>query len=154
MEKIAEASTPGTCSQPNLDRLVRVFCDSRIRPGIREYYPLFGTREGEVRSGYDVDVGRALAKHLGVAPVFVRVNAATRIPLLGEGRIDVIIATMGHNTQRDGQVRFIRPHYYQSETTLVGPTTPLPVVVPELVPVAVGTVPDTVPEGMAVVVVG
>ena len=27
---------------------------------------------------------------------------------------------MGHNTQRDGQVRFIRPHYYQSETALVG----------------------------------
>ena len=28
---------------------------------------------------------------------------------------------MGHNTQRDGQARFIRPHYYQSETMLVGP---------------------------------
>jgi ABC-type amino acid transport system permease subunit len=28
---------------------------------------------------------------------------------------------MGHNTQRDGQARFVRPHYYQSETVLVGP---------------------------------
>jgi ABC-type amino acid transport system permease subunit len=28
---------------------------------------------------------------------------------------------MGHNTQRDGQARFIRPHYYQSETIMVGP---------------------------------
>jgi len=28
---------------------------------------------------------------------------------------------MGHTTQRDGQLRFIRPHYYQSETALVGP---------------------------------
>jgi len=28
---------------------------------------------------------------------------------------------MGHNTQRDRQVRFIRPHYYRSETTVVGP---------------------------------
>ena len=50
-----------------------------------------------------------------------RVNAASRIPLLAEDRIDLAIATMGHNTQRDGQVRFIRPHYYQSETILVGP---------------------------------
>ena len=44
-----------------------------------------------------------------------------RIPLLAEDRIDLVIATMGHNTQRDGQVRFIRPHYYRSETILVGP---------------------------------
>ena len=38
-----------------------------------------------------------------------------------ESRIELIVATMGHNTQRDGQVRFIRPHYYRSETILVGP---------------------------------
>ncbi len=117
----AEASAPGTCAQPNLDRLVRVFCENRLRPGVREYYPLFGTREGETRSGYDVDVARALARRLDVEPTLVRVNAATRVPLLAEGRIDVIVATMGHNTQRDGQVRFIRPHYYQSETIIVGP---------------------------------
>jgi ABC-type amino acid transport substrate-binding protein/ABC-type amino acid transport system permease subunit len=117
----ADALKPGTCSQTGIDRLVRIFCEKRIRPGIREYYPLFGTREGEVRSGYDIDVARALAKDLGVEPAFVRVNAATRIPLLAEDRIDVVIATMGHNTQRDGQARFIRPHYYQSETTIVGP---------------------------------
>jgi ABC-type amino acid transport system permease subunit len=117
----AEASAPGACAQPNLDRLVRIFCENRIRPGVREYYPLFGTRSGETRSGYDVDVGRALARHLGVEPAFLRVNAASRVPLLAEDRIDVILATMGHNTQRDGQVRFIRPHYYQSETIMVGP---------------------------------
>ena len=117
----AEATTPGTCGQPALDRLVRIFCEGRIRPGVREFYPLFGTREGETRSGYDVDVARALARRLGVDTDFVRVNAATRIPLLAEDRIDVIVATMGHNTQRDGQVRFIRPHYYQSETVIVGP---------------------------------
>ena len=63
----------------------------------------------------------AIAQRLGVEVEFVRVNAATRIPLLAEDRIDLVIATMGHNTQRDGQVRFIRPHYYQSETTVVGP---------------------------------
>ena len=78
----AEATTPGTCGQPALDRLVRIFCEGRIRPGVREFYPLFGTREGETRSGYDVDVARALARRLGVDTDFVRVNAATRIQLL------------------------------------------------------------------------
>lgn len=117
----AEALVPGACTAASLDRLVRVFCENRIRPGVREYYPLFGTRKGETRSGYDVDVARALAKRLGVEPAFLRVNAASRVPLLADDRIDVILATMGHNTQRDGQVHFIRPHYYQSESIMVGP---------------------------------
>jgi ABC-type amino acid transport substrate-binding protein/ABC-type amino acid transport system permease subunit len=108
------------CAQPT-DRLSKVLCGSRIRIGVRDYYPLFSTREGDERSGYEVDVAHAIAKRLGVEVDFHRVNAATRIPMLGEDRVDLVIATMGHNTQRDGQVRFIRPHYYQSETTVVGP---------------------------------
>ncbi|MDB5486689.1 MAG: hypothetical protein JWQ58_404 [Reyranella sp.] len=120
-EARSAAAVPGACAQPGLDRLVRIFCDGKMRIGVREYYPLFGTREGNVRSGYDVDVARGLAKHLGVEPVLTRVNAASRIPLLADDKIDLTIATMGHNTQRDSQVRFIRPHYYQSETVIVGP---------------------------------
>lgn len=115
------AAVPGACEQPGLDRLVRIFCDGKIRVGVREYYPLFGTREGQNRLGYDVDVAREIARHLGVEPAFTRVNAASRIPLLADDKIDLTIATMGHNTQRDGQVRFIRPHYYRSETIIVGP---------------------------------
>jgi len=95
------ARMPDACTQPNVDRLVKILCAKRIRVGVRDYYPLFSMRLGEVE--------------------FSRVNAATRIPLLAEDRIDLAIATMGHNTQRDGQVRFIRPHYYRSETTVVGP---------------------------------
>jgi len=108
------------CAQPT-DRLSKVLCGGRIRIGVRDFYPLFATREGDERSGYEVDVAHAIAKRLGVDVEFHRVNAASRIPMIGDDRIDLVVATMGHNTQRDGQVRFIRPHYYQSETTVVGP---------------------------------
>lgn len=108
------------CAQPT-DRLSRVLCSGKLRVGVRAYYPLFGVRDGEERDGYEPDVARAIAERLGVEPVFSRVNAASRIPMLAEDRIDLVIATMGHNTQRDGQARFIRPHYYQSQTVLVGP---------------------------------
>jgi polar amino acid transport system substrate-binding protein len=108
------------CAQP-ADRLVRVLCGNRLRVGVREYYPLFGVREAGAHEGYEPDLARAIAKRLGVEVEFVRVNAASRIPLLAENRIDLTIATMGHNTQRDGQARFIRPHYYQSESALIGP---------------------------------
>ena len=114
------AALPGACAQPRLDRLTSVLCAGQIRVGVRDYYPLFGTRTGETRQGYEIDVARAIADKLGVDVVFERVNAASRIPMLADDRIDLAIATMGHNTQRDREVRFIRPHYYQSETTLVG----------------------------------
>ncbi|SKA34255.1 ABC-type amino acid transport substrate-binding protein [Enhydrobacter aerosaccus] len=121
LEEARDAADTAACSSPDTDRLVRIFCAGHIRVGIREYYPLFATRVGNVRDGYEVDVAQALAKKLGVDVEFLRVNAASRIPLLAEDRIDLIIATMGHNTQRDTQVRFIRPHYYRSETIVVGP---------------------------------
>ena len=117
----ARATLPAACSKPNTDRLIKILCDKRIRIGVRDYYPLFATRDGDRREGYEIDVALAIGRMLGVGVDFVRVNAATRIALLAEDRIDLAIATMGHNTQRDGQVRFIRPHYYQSETTVVGP---------------------------------
>ena len=119
--KEARAKLPAACTQPNVDRLIKILCAKKIRIGIRDYYPLFATRNGDKREGYEVDVALAIGRMLGVDVDFVRVNAATRIPLLAEDRIDLAIATMGHNTQRDGQVRFIRPHYYRSETTVVGP---------------------------------
>ena len=109
------------CASADKDRLARVLCSGRIRIGVRENYPLFAERTGDARSGYEIDVARAIAGKLGVDVEFVRVNAATRIAMLAEDRIDLVIATMGHNSQRDTQARFIRPHYYQSETVIVGP---------------------------------
>lgn len=109
------------CARPPTDRLDRILCSGRIRIGVRDYYPLFATAQGEVRDGYEIDIANAIAKRLGVDVEFTRVSAANRIPLLAEDRIDMVIATMGHNMQRDSQVRFIRPHYYRSETIVVGP---------------------------------
>jgi ABC-type amino acid transport substrate-binding protein/ABC-type amino acid transport system permease subunit len=108
------------CTAPS-DRLSRVLCAGKLRAGVRDYYPLFGMRQGTDHVGYEPDIARAIAQRFGVEIEFVRVNAATRIPMLAEDRVDLVLATMGHTTQRDGQLRFIRPHYYQSETVVVGP---------------------------------
>jgi polar amino acid transport system substrate-binding protein len=114
------AETPGNCAQPGVDRLVRILCTGRIRVGVRYDYPLFSTLTGTSPQGYEIDVAHAIAQKLGVAVDFVKVKAATRISLLGDDSVDLVIATMGDNTQRESQARFIRPHYYQSETMLVG----------------------------------
>ena len=116
----AEA-VPGKCAEPGLDRLVRVMCGGHIRIGVRDEYPLFATRTGAAWQGYEIDIARAVGRKLGVAVDFVRVKAATRVPVVAGGGVDLVIATMGDNTQRETQLRFIRPHYYRSETMVVGP---------------------------------
>ncbi|WP_233270503.1 transporter substrate-binding domain-containing protein [Chachezhania sediminis] len=119
----ARAKIPTQCDSPDAGTLVQVLCSGTLRVGVRGNYPLFSTRvaETEERIGYDTDVGRAIAAKLGVEPEWIYVRAATRISTLAEGGADVVIATMGHNTRRDGEARFIRPHYYSSETIIVGP---------------------------------
>ncbi len=76
---------PAACTQPNVDRLIKILCAKKIRVGIRDYYPLFAERKGDRREGYEVDVALAIGRMLGVDVDFVRVNAATRIP-----RADVV----------------------------------------------------------------
>ncbi len=119
----ARAQLPAACDNPEADRLIRILCSGRIRVGVRGHYPFFSTRNADQtdRIGYDTDVARAIARRLWVVPEWVHVRAATRISTLAEDGADVVIATMGHNTRRDGQATFIRPHYYRSETIVVGP---------------------------------
>src|SRR5262249_9008144 len=72
-------------------------------------------------SGFEVDIAKSIAAFLGVRLVPVAVDTKTRIPMVAAGDIDITIATMGHTLERDGEVRFIRPHYYESRTVVVGP---------------------------------
>jgi ABC-type amino acid transport substrate-binding protein/ABC-type amino acid transport system permease subunit len=116
----ARSQLPGACGEESADLLIHILCAGEIRVGIRGNYPLFATSQGDDRAGYDVDVARAIAARLGVEPRWVYVRAATRISALAEGEADVVIATLGHNTRRDAEARFIRPHYYRSETIVVG----------------------------------
>lgn len=106
------------------DRLAQVRCRGEIVVGTRSDYPPFGQGSGEQARGFEPDLARLLAARLGVAPRFVAVSAADRIAALGEGRVDLIIATTGHTVQRDGQALFVRPHYYRSETVVVGQRLP------------------------------
>ncbi len=108
------------CRRP-ADRLAAILCAGRIVVGVRGDYPLFGTGQTDAPVGFEPDIARAIAARLGVTAVFRRVSSANRIAALGSDEVDLVIATMGHSSLRDAEVRFIRPHYFQSRTVLVGP---------------------------------
>ena len=116
----ARAEAARACGRP-ADRLVAILCAGHIVVGVRGDYPMFGTGPATAPAGFEPDIARAIASVLGVQPAFRRVTSANRIAQLGAGDLDLVIATMGHTSQRDGQIRFIRPHYFESRTVLVGP---------------------------------
>lgn len=115
----ARTDKAGDCSL-QVDALARVLCTGVIKVGVRTDYPPYAYRSNDSLRGFEVDLARQLASRLGVRPDFSVVTAANRIALLGEGRIDATIATMGHTLQRDREALFVRPHYYQSRTVVLG----------------------------------
>lgn len=116
----ARAGVPARCTAPAADLLTRVLCEGRLRVGVRDHYPRFATSVDGQPSGYEADIARAIATRLGVTIDFVRIKASTRIEAIAHDEAHLVIATMGHDERRDAAVRFVRPHYYQSETLVVG----------------------------------
>lgn len=115
----ARATMPADCTEA-ADMLVRVFCRGELRVGTRGDYPPFSHSTPDGPRGFEPALARLLAARLGVAARFAEVSAADRMVALGESRVDVLIATTGHTVQRDGQALFVRPHYYESHTVVVG----------------------------------
>jgi polar amino acid transport system substrate-binding protein len=116
-----QAHTSATDCTRASEALVSILCAKQLRVGLRSYYPGFSVRdESNTFSGFEVDIARRIADFPGVRLVPVAVDTKTRIPLVSYGDIDLVIATMSHNVQRDGEVRFVRPHYYASQSVVVG----------------------------------
>ena len=62
--------------------------------------------------GMEIDMVKDVAQRLGVKTEFVPVTAANRMEFLQQGRIDLIVATMGDNPARRKVVGIIDPNYY------------------------------------------
>lgn len=115
--------TPGHAAAARCDGLPameRVRCEGVLRVGLRTGYPPFSQWQAGVPEGFEPELALVLAKRLGVRMEPVLVTPANRMAMLGEQRVDLVIATMGHTLQRDGQARFIRPHYFESRTIILG----------------------------------
>ena len=69
--------------------------------------------------GYEIDLAKAVAKDLGVKPVFKQVAVAARIPELQQGHIDALAASLTHNKERESQVDFALTHFVTGSKVLV-----------------------------------
>lgn len=69
--------------------------------------------------GFEVDLAKYIADKLGVSFKPVAVTASTRIPLLTQGRVDLLAATLSHYRSRDDVIDFSIGYYYSPLKVLV-----------------------------------
>ena len=62
-------------------------------------------------TGFDIDLGDAIAAKLGVKVDRVNVNNKTRVAFLAAGRIDLTVSSMSHTRSRDEQIDYAEPPY-------------------------------------------
>lgn len=74
-------------------------------------YPPFSYRDGARLTGFDVDIGRALAQQMGVKGQPVAQPWQTLIAALKANRFDAIIGSMAITPERQKAVSFSDPYY-------------------------------------------
>lgn len=62
------------------------------------------------RVGYDVELGRRMAKDLGVKPKFIQVNANNRVDTLNSNKADIVLANFTVTPERKQVVSFAKPY--------------------------------------------
>jgi polar amino acid transport system substrate-binding protein len=69
--------------------------------------------------GYEVDLGNAVAKALGVKAQFKQIAVAARIPELQQGHVDLLAASLTHNKEREAQIDFSLTTFVTGQKALV-----------------------------------
>lgn len=98
--------------------------------GVKADTKLFGLMDvkDDTIKGFDVDIAKAMTKQIlgpkGKAK-FVQVTSQTRMPLLKNGNIDAIIATMTITPEREKQVDFSKSYFDAGQSLLVKDGSPI-----------------------------
>ena len=104
----------------------RIARDGVVRIGILYNEPQFG--ELSVRSdssgqplisGFDADLGRAIAEAWGVTPQFVQVTRQSGVDQIANGAIDLLLAAQPHLRDLDSQIEFSQSYYPAEQMMLV-----------------------------------
>ena len=69
--------------------------------------------------GYEVDLGNAVAKALGVKAQFKQIAVAARIPELQQGHVDLLAASLTHNKEREAQIDFSLTTFVTGQKAMV-----------------------------------
>ncbi|UCZ52133.1 transporter substrate-binding domain-containing protein [Bacillus shivajii] len=90
-----------------------------------EYRPFSYVDENNELTGFDVDIGKAIAEELGVEGEPYQISFSGIIPGLQDDRYDAIIGSMGITEERKESVDFSDPYYISGAQLYVRPDSDL-----------------------------
>jgi His/Glu/Gln/Arg/opine family amino acid ABC transporter permease subunit len=109
--------------------LERVRQSGELRIGTDATYPPFETAEGGQYSGFDIDLGTAIARELGVKPRFINAAFDGIFPALQNNIFDAVMSSVTITPERSVSMLFSDPYYDSGQLIVVnqdrqGITTP------------------------------
>lgn len=125
MAGVLAASVPAglmTAGAQPADTLAAIKARGKLVVGVKNDYRPYGYLDpsGQV-VGLEIDLAREVAARIGVELEPVPVIAANRMEFLNQGRIDMILATMGDTADRRRVIGMVEPNYYAGATNVLAP---------------------------------
>src|SRR5882762_9067917 len=102
--------------QSSLDRVRK---SGELRVGTDATYPPFESSEGGDFSGFDIDLGRAIARELGVRATYINSGFDGIFPALQNGTFDVVISSVTITPERSASMLFSDPYYDSGQLIVV-----------------------------------
>jgi polar amino acid transport system substrate-binding protein len=104
------------------DMLDKIKAKGVLTVGVKNDYKPWGFLDPSGKIvGLEIDLSKEIADKLGVKLELIPVIAANRIEFLRQGRIDMILATLGDTADRRKQIGMIEPNYYAGATNVLAP---------------------------------
>ncbi len=108
------------------DTVAQVKTRGKLLAGVKFDTPPFGFLDDNNNpAGFDLEIMRAVAAHVGVPVEFVKVTSVSRVPLLLSGNIDLVAASMTHTRDREKTIDFSMTYYTGGQSLLVGKDSPI-----------------------------
>ena len=101
------------------DKLAEIKKRGVLKAGVKYDYKPFGFIENGKVKGFDIDLLKYIAKHIGVKLKLVQVTSKTRIPMVKADIIDIAAASMSHKHKRDIGIDFSIDYFYDGQSILV-----------------------------------
>jgi polar amino acid transport system substrate-binding protein len=104
------------------DTIAKIKEKGILTVGVKNDYKPWGFLEPSGKIvGLEIDLAQAVADKLGAKLEMIPVIAANRMEFLKQGRIDMILATMGDTAERRKIVGMVEPNYYAGATNVLAP---------------------------------
>jgi len=96
--------------------------------GVKNDQPGLGLQTGSTYAGFDIEIGKIIAKGLGVPESGIQWKttvSANREPFIQQGQVDLVVATYTINDERKKVINFAGPYFVAGQDLLVPTNSPI-----------------------------